>query len=97
MVSSYTTEIMNPERPNTVIIVILLIMSLFVTFFEAAYKGLLSLLTGTIQPLRQTRLLRIWHWVILDGPRRFWQSPTWYHAMRSVATFVEVTLYPKKK
>ncbi len=97
MVSSYTTETMNPERPNTIIILILLFMSLVVTFFEAVYKGLIALLTGTIQPLRQTRLLRIWHWVMLDGPKRFWQSPTWYHAMRSVATFVEVILYPKKK
>ncbi len=88
---------MNTERPNTIVILILLIMSLMVTFFEAIYKGFIALLTGTVQPLRQTRLLRIWHWAALDGPRRFWQNPTWYHAMRSLATLIEVILYPKKK
>jgi ethanolamine utilization protein EutP (predicted NTPase) len=34
--------------------------------------------------------------VILDGPKQFWQKPTWYHAMRSLATLVEVLFYPKK-
>ncbi|MEI6711202.1 MAG: hypothetical protein WCK88_03030 [bacterium] len=97
MVSSYTTETMTNERPNTIVIIVLLLMSLVVTFFEAFYKGFIALATGTIQPLRQTRLLRIWHWAALDGPRRFWKSPTWYHASRSLATLVEVIVYPKKK
>jgi hypothetical protein len=88
---------MRTERPNTIVIIIFLFISLVVTFFEVIYKGLVSLITGNMKPLRQTRLLRTWHWAALDGPRRFWQTPTWYHAMRSVATFIEVILYPKKK
>ncbi len=87
---------MNTERPNIIVILILLLISLVVTFFEAIYKGLLALITGNMRPLRQTRLLRIWHWAILDGPKRFWQAPTWYHAMRSLATLVEVIVYPKR-
>lgn len=88
---------MKPERPNIIVILALLSLSLVVTLFEAMYKGVLALITGRITPLRQTRLLRIWHWVALDGPRRFWQSPTRYHFFRSPATLLEVILYPKRE
>ncbi|MFA6080294.1 MAG: hypothetical protein WC753_02305 [Candidatus Gracilibacteria bacterium] len=88
---------MKPKRPNTIVILALLFLSLIVTFFEAIYKGLKALITGRITPLRQTRLFRIWHWAALDGPRRFWQSPSRYHFFRSPATLLEVILYPKKK
>ncbi len=57
---------MKAARPNTFVILLLLTMSLCVTFFEVIYKGCIALITGTVQPLRQTRLLRIWHWAALD-------------------------------
>lgn len=88
---------MKADRPNTILILLLLTISIGVTFFEGIYKGSIALITGTVRPLRQTRLLRIWHWAALDGPKRFWQKPTWYHATRSLATLVEVILYPKGK
>lgn len=86
---------MKPERPNTLIILMLLCLSFIVTFFEVLYKGLRALFTGKMMPLRQTRLLRIWHWIALDGPRRFWQSPSRYHFFRAPATLLEVILAPK--
>jgi hypothetical protein len=64
--------------------------------WEGAIKGILSLFTGKVTPLKNSRTLRIWHWIALDGPRNFWKSPKALQMGQSISTLIQMIFYPKK-
>jgi len=64
--------------------------------FESCVKGSVALFTGKIQPLKNTRTLRIWHWIALDGPKKFWKMPKAIDIGRGLSTLIQLIFYPKK-
>lgn len=53
---------MSKERANTVVVVFLIILGVVRVFFESIWKGIIALIVGKIVPLKNARLLRLWHW-----------------------------------
>lgn len=53
---------MSNQRANTVVVVFLITIGILRVFLESIWKGLLALLTGKVIPLKNVRLLSLWHW-----------------------------------
>lgn len=83
------------KRPNTIIIFFFLVKDSLVLLWSSLTQGIRSLMTGSFKPLTKTRMLRIWHWCIVDGPRKFWRFPRAIQIGRSISTFIQVVFYPK--
>ncbi len=53
---------MSNPRANTFVVVLLIVFGVVRMFLESIWKGLIALCTGKIIPLKNVRLLRLWHW-----------------------------------
>jgi hypothetical protein len=84
------------KRPNTLIILFFLLYQGFHMVWDGCIKGIQSLSTDSIKTLRSSRALRLWHWVAIDGPRKFWKFPRSIQIGRSISTIIQVIFYPKK-
>jgi len=84
------------KRPNTVIILFLLIHQGLFMLWDGTVKGFRSLMTGSITPLKSSRTLKIWHWFAIHGPQKFWKFPRSIQIGRSISTLIQIIFYPKK-
>ena len=84
------------KRPNTVIILFLLIHQGLFMLWDGTVKWFQSLTTGSTKPLRASRPLKIWHWIAINGPQKFWKFPRSIQIGRSISTFIQIIFYPKK-
>ncbi len=84
------------KRPNTVIILFLLIHQGLFMLWDGTVKGFRSLMTGSITPLKSSRTLKIWHWFAIHGPQKFWKFPRSIQIGRSISTVIQIIFYPKK-
>lgn len=86
---------MSNRRPNTLIIVLIVLVGMIRLAFESIYKGIYSFFTTPLS-LTPSRLLRIWHWIAVEGPKKFWKSPKAVDVGRSISTLIQALFYPKK-
>jgi len=84
------------KRPNTLIILFFLLYQGLHMVWDGCIKGMRSLFTGSIKPLKNSRTIRLWHWIAIDGPRKFWKFPRSIQIGRSLSTLIQIIFYPKK-
>lgn len=84
------------QRPNTVVVLLILVISTVRLACESIVKGTLAFFRSPT-PLKPTWLTRLIHWVMIDGPKHFWKFPTAIQIGRSISTFIQVVFYPKIK
>ena len=84
------------KRPNTLILLFLLIYQGLEMVWDGIKKWWQSIFTGSIRPLKASRAVKIWHWIALQGPQKFWKFPRSIQIGRSLSTLIQIIFYPKK-
>lgn len=84
------------KRPNTLILLFLLIYQGLEMLWDGTKKWLHSIITGSLHPLKSSRTVKIWNWIALQWPQKFWKFPRSIQIGRSLSTLIQIIFYPKK-
>lgn len=84
------------KRPNTLVILFLSIYQGLYMIWDGIKKWILSIFTGEFHPLKSSRTVKIWNWIALQWPQKFWKFPRSIQIGRSLSTLIQIIFYPKK-